>query len=129
MLQNKTRNAAPAEVLGRKESKLSHMRSAGAAHGIASTPKHPLVVGGRDQGDDIAEVDFGQLLDVGFGQLLLGGEEAPIDRLAVESLECLQNASAIGRRDGENFYLRAIVQSFVCVVVARINHWSIQSIM
>jgi hypothetical protein len=42
---------------------------------------------GDHQSDNVAEIDVGQLLEIAFGQLLLGAEEAPIDRFPVKALE------------------------------------------
>ena len=69
--------------------------------GVASSANQNLAIRSLrrdDESNDLAEIDIGQLLEFAVAQLLLGTEEAPVDRLPVKVLECLQQAALVASR-------------------------------
>ena len=127
MLQDERGNAAAAIVaVGHK----GDLGSVFTLSGVASSADQNFAVCSLrrdDESNDLAEVDVGQLIEFAVAQLFLGTEEAPVDRLAVEALECLQQAALVLSANGPNGDGSAILQDFVGGVVARIH--SVQSMM
>ena len=68
------------------------------------------------------EIDFGELIKLGIWQLLLGAEEASIDRVPVKLIESIENAHPVIHPDGAHRNLCAVLQGLADEIVAMISH-------
>jgi hypothetical protein len=81
------------------------------------------------QARHLPEIDVSELLQLGIRQLLLGAEEAPVDRFGVERPECLEDCRAVLRANGANRDLRAVFQLVMNRIVGEIDHGTSQSMI
>src|SRR6185312_16201039 len=103
MLQEEARDSASAIAFGGQKGQFRAARALGILQRIAAAPYQRLALAGlrsNDQSDNAAEIDLGQLFELGVRQLLLGAEKAPVNRLAIKPLESLQDVRAVLAPDG-----------------------------
>src|SRR5262245_38589402 len=118
-------DAPPALSARGEESKLGALRVVSSLRGETPAAQEDLdaVLPRRHhQGRNPLAIDVSKLLELGIGQLLLGTEKAPVDRLSVKLAERFEDLWAVLGTDGANRDLRAVLQLLTGQVVAEIDH-------
>src|SRR5512146_920937 len=116
MLQEEARDSSSPIALCGQKCQFRAVGALGILEGIAPAAYQRLAVAGlrgNDESDNAAEIDLGQLFELGVRQRLLGAEEAPVNCLAIQALESLEHARGILSPNGAHRDLRAVLQHVV----------------
>ena len=122
--EQEARDPLPAISASGQKSELSTLWPFSPLDGVAAAAKqglHAVLLRSDHQCRHLAGIDFGELPEFGIRQLLLGAEEAPIDRFPVKRVECFEDARAVFGADGSDCDLGAILQGLGDDIVAWID--------